>query len=161
MNIEEIKKELTNIGVGKIIGKSHYLAVWQLEKSEKLFRFVLSYVHKTDYIFNIFKFNLKDNKLTLLYYPEIHTAQFPDLILSCTIDLNTGEMINRRYKKETCPILHRKEIFINKDIHSHFYDEAVRVTKKAEKLGLFNNPKMIGYKHKWEDLKRQKGVTLL
>jgi len=155
--IDAIKKH-----AGKVVGQNYYLSVWQFEQDEKLLRFVLNMVHGIDYQINMVKFNLRDNKVSLLYYPMMYTEQFPSLKWSYTIDLNKyvhhEHYTFRQYKPMFAPILHRKELFINPTTHKRLYDEAVSLTKRAENLGLFDDTKRIGYSHKWEQLKFEKGI---
>lgn len=112
----------------------------------------------TDY--NVIKYNIDGQSLSLLFYDEFFSAPFPVLKHSHRIDLVTKRIEKRNYSESlNPPILHRKELLISKDDPRLLaYKE---ITATAEQLGLFDNEVSIGYQQSWESLILSKGFKLI
>jgi len=112
----------------------------------------------TDY--NVVKYDIKSQALSLLWYPDFFINAFPALELSYRIDLSTKRVEKRSYQSSlNPPILHRKELFLSQnDPHIAQFKE---LTATAEQLGLFENPIHIGFKQAWENLITEKGFQLI
>ena len=112
----------------------------------------------TDY--NIVKYDLNGNTLSLLNYPHFFDDAFPALATSYRIDLSAQRVEKRSYQNSfNPPILHRKELFVSPDNpHNAQFKE---LTATAEQLGLFDNPLRIGFKQAWEMLIAEKGFQLM
>jgi DNA phosphorothioation-associated putative methyltransferase len=120
---------------------------------------VLAVLHAgTDY--NIVKYDIKGESLSLLWYPTFFTEPFSALEKSYRIDLKSKRVEKRNYQASfNPPILHRKELFLNQDDpHISKFRE---LTATAEQLGLFENPIRIGFKQAWENLIAEKGFRLV
>ncbi len=112
----------------------------------------------TDY--NIVKYDINGQDLSLLWYPGFFTDPFPALEKSYRIGLNTKRVEKRSYQTSlNPPILHRKELLLSPD---DSYSPPFReLTATAEQLGLFENPIHIGFKQAWENLIAEKGFQLV
>ena len=112
----------------------------------------------TDY--NIVKYDINGQALSLLWYPGFFNDPFPALEKSYRIDLKSKRIEKRSYQASlNPPILHRKELFLSPDDpHSRQFRE---LTATAEQLGLFENPIHIGFKQAWENLITEKGFQLV
>jgi DNA phosphorothioation-associated putative methyltransferase len=112
----------------------------------------------TDY--NIVKYDIKGEGLSLLWYPRFFNDPFPALEKSYRIDLKSKRVEKRSYQVSlNPPILHRKELFLSQnDTHIAQFQE---LTLTAEQLGLFENPIRIGFKQAWENLIAEKGFQLV
>lgn len=112
----------------------------------------------TDY--NIVKYDINGQALSLLAYPGFFDDAFPALEKSYRIDLKSKRVEKRSYQASfNPPILHRKELFLSQDDpHIAQFKE---LTATAEQLGLFDNPLRIGFKQAWENLIAEKGFQLV
>ncbi len=112
----------------------------------------------TDY--NIVKYDINGQALSLLWYPGFFNDPFPALEKSHRIDLKFKRVEKRSYQASlNPPILHRKELLLSQDDpHSPPFRE---LTATAEQLGLFENPIHIGFKQAWENLIAEKGFQLV
>jgi len=108
---------------------------------------------------NILKLYKRDFKVTFLSYPDFETYSYPSLKRSYTVDLEKLSMRKASYEKsENPPILHRKEKFVKSDFPLRASFE--EVTAEGEKIGLYENPRSIGFKKNWERLISNKGYFL-
>ena len=110
--------------------------------------------------YNVVKYDIDGQALSLLWYPDFFNDPFPALEKSYRIDLNTKRVEKRSYQASlNPPILHRKELFLSQnDPHRSQFQE---LTATAEQLGLFENPIRIGFKQAWETLIAEKGFQLV
>ncbi len=109
--------------------------------------------------YNIVKYSLVNDKISLLNYPDFFNEPFPVLEYSWKILLTTERIDKRTYKNSlNPPILHRKELFLSAD-HPR-QDEYKSLTASAEDLGLFKNKTKIGYQRAWNDLISSIGYQL-
>ncbi|MDO9423623.1 MAG: DNA phosphorothioation-associated putative methyltransferase [Methylobacter sp.] len=110
--------------------------------------------------YNIVKYDINGQALSLLWYPGFFSDPFPALEKSYRIDLSTKRVEKRSYQASlNPPILHRKELFLSQDDpHSAQFQE---LTATAEQLGLFAYPIHIGFKQAWENLITEKGFQLV
>jgi hypothetical protein len=110
--------------------------------------------------YNVVKFNVNDDVLSLLSYPDFFDEPFPALARSWRIDLISKRVETRHYANSyNPPILHRKEQFI--PISHPRRSEFIALTQTAEQLGLFDNTLRIGFKRAWEDLIAERGFQLI
>jgi DNA phosphorothioation-associated putative methyltransferase len=112
----------------------------------------------TDY--NIVKYDIGGQALSLLWYPGFFNQPFPALEKSYRIDLKSRRVEKRSYQASlNPPILHRKELLLNRnDPRIPYY---AKLTATAEQLGLFEKPIHIGFKQAWENLIAEKGFQLV
>lgn len=108
---------------------------------------------------NVLKLYKRDFRVAFLNYPDFESDSYPALKHSYTVDLSKLSMRKASYEKsENPPILHRKETFVSKDfpLASTFKE----ITSEGEKIGLYENPRSIGFKKNWERLISNKGYYL-
>jgi len=88
------------------------------------------------------------SSVALLAYPDFFDDPFPALQESWLIDLEAGTVRHRSYvQSDNPPILHRKELLLPPD-HPRRAEFAA-LTQMAEAIGLFDDPKRIGYRKQW------------
>ncbi len=94
------------------------------------------------------KFQLRQPKISYLFYPDFDTDAHPALQTSIQINLETGEVKCIDYSaSENPPVLHRKETFITRDYPN--YHKFARLTRSEEKWGLLDNTSVIGTREGW------------
>lgn len=107
---------------------------------------------------NIIKLSMGKPQISYLYYPDFDTQGHPALKGSLVIPLNSFHIKYRDYADATNPfILHRKETLIPPQ--HPFRAKFERLTKREERLGLYDKPELIGTKAGWEELLTVKGLT--
>ena len=108
---------------------------------------------------NIVKFFKRDHKVALLNYPRFFEDTYPALDHAYTVDLEKGTFRESDYRNsDNPPILHRKETFLKSDHPS--VPLFRKITEEGEKVGLYINPRSIGFKKSWERLISRKGYVL-
>ncbi len=94
------------------------------------------------------KFQLRQPKISYLFYPDFDTDAHPALQTSIQINLETGEVKCLDYSNsENPPVLHRKETFVTTDYPN--YEKFARLTRSEEKWGLLDNTSVIGTREGW------------
>ena len=94
------------------------------------------------------KFQLRQPKISYLFYPDFDTDAHPALKTSIQINLETGEVKSIDYSNsENPPVLHRKETFVTADYPN--YEKFARLTRSEEKWGLLDNTSVIGTREGW------------
>jgi len=108
---------------------------------------------------NLIKFFKRDHKVALLNYPRFFEDAYPALVHAYTVDLERGTFRESDYRNsDNPPILHRKETFLKPDHPSvSLFQE---ITEEGERIGLYRNPRSIGFKKSWERLISRKGYVL-
>jgi hypothetical protein len=108
---------------------------------------------------NVIKFFKRDHRVTLLNYPRFFEDAYPELDHAYTVDLEKGTFRESDYRSsENPPILHRKETFLKSDHPSvPLFRE---ITEEGERIGLYQNPRSIGFKKSWERLISRKSYVL-
>jgi DNA phosphorothioation-associated putative methyltransferase len=92
-----------------------------------------------------------------LCYPDFETQGHPALIGSLVVPLDSFHIQYRDYTDSKNPfILHRKEALVETDQPSRTKFECL--TRREEKLGLYDNPELIGTRVGWEELLKLKGL---
>lgn len=110
--------------------------------------------------YNIVKYDLNSQMLSLLWYPDFFTNPFPALETSYRIDLDAERVEKRSYQRSiNPPILHRKELFIS--ANDPRIDQFKELTNSAEQIGLFEDAIHIGFKQAWKNLIAEKGFQLI
>jgi len=109
--------------------------------------------------FNLLRVDSAEEKLALLHYPGFFDEPFPALAESWRVDLATGTVRHRTYADSlNPPILHRKELLLPAD-HPRRAEYAA-LTAACESVGLFDDPRRIGYRRQWQQLMRERGFML-
>lgn len=108
---------------------------------------------------NVLKVDESGAVVSALYYPEFFSAAFPELREAWRIDMAGGRVSYRSYVDSlNPPILHRKELLLP---HEHpDRPKFAALTKQAEALGLFDEPRLIGFREAWEALIARVGYRL-
>ncbi|MFC4654057.1 DNA phosphorothioation-associated putative methyltransferase [Rheinheimera marina] len=109
---------------------------------------------------NIVKLFKTNFRLSLLNYPDFYTDAYPALQQSVTVDLaKLQHRVTHYGEHDNPPILHRKEHFILPD-HPE-YESFCMITLEGETAGLYDNPRMIGFKASWQRLIAKHGYELV
>jgi DNA phosphorothioation-associated putative methyltransferase len=155
---------------GKLVGDKRYLHVDALptlaqapEGNQLLERVaqaeVLAGVRRGEQ-FNLVRVELKGSAIALLHCPAFADAPFPALAASWLVDPDAGTVGYRTYADSlNPPILHRKELLLPADDPRR--DAWAALTAACESVGLFDDPRRIGYKRQWEQLIRERGYRIV
>lgn len=109
---------------------------------------------------NIVKLFKTGFRLSLLHYPDFYTDAYPALKQSVTVDLaKLQHRVTHYHEHDNPPILHRKEHFILPD-HPD-YESFCLITQEGEAAGLYDNPRMIGFRASWQRLIAKHGYELV
>ena len=110
--------------------------------------------------FNLVRIDEAGPCIALLNYPEFADDPFPSLRESWLADLDRLKVGYRTYADSlNPPILHRKELLLLlDDPRREGYSE---LTRMAESIGLFEDPKRIGYRRQWLRLVQEKGYRIV
>jgi DNA phosphorothioation-associated putative methyltransferase len=109
--------------------------------------------------FNVVKLG-QDGGVSLLDYAGFFEQAFPVLRRYWTVDLAQSRCRFRSYQDSlNPPILHRKELLLP---HGHPAIPAFSVlTRAAEQIGLFDDPRRIGFLQAWESLLALRGYRVV
>ncbi len=163
MEFDKYKNFIKQIKTGKQLPDSvyiHHSAITDIP--EELYNLLITIadtlkISSTDW--NILKLYKRDFKVAFLSYPTFESYSYPSLQHSYTVDLSKCSVRKSSYaKSENPPILHRKETFVKNDFPLKATFESV--TAEGEKIGLYENPRSIGFKKNWERLISNKGYYL-
>ena len=126
----------------------------RVEQAEKL-----AQVSRNDH-FNLARIDHTGQNVSLLNYPEFFDDPFPALRESWLVDLDSSTVSYRTYSESLNPtILHRKELLLRSDDPRR--EVCVELTNMAESVGLFDEPRRIGYRRQWLALIREKGYRIV
>lgn len=156
--------------IGKVVGDKRYLHVDALPapadgpESEALLASLaeaeaLVGVRRGEH-FNLVRVEATGGSLALLHYPEFSDEPFPTLAASWRVDLDAGSVGFRTYADSlNPPILHRKELLLAADDPRR--EAWAALTAACESVGLFDDPRRIGYRRQWEQLVRERGYRMV
>jgi DNA phosphorothioation-associated putative methyltransferase len=163
MEFRDYKELVKSISIGKHLPDAIYvhtsaLDTVPLELAAHIAR-VVATLELDRKEWNIVKFFRRDHKVALLNYPRFFEDAYPELDHAYTVDLERGTFRESDYKNaDNPPILHRKETFLKPD---HPFAPLFReITEEGERIGLYQNPRSIGFKKSWERLISRKGYVL-
>ena len=109
--------------------------------------------------FNLVRIDDAGPCIALLNYPAFDDDPFPALRESWLVDLDRATVGYRTYADSfNPPILHRKELLLPADHPRR--EEYAALTRTAESIGLFDEPRRIGYRRQWLALVREKGYRI-
>jgi DNA phosphorothioation-associated putative methyltransferase len=163
MEFRRYKELVSCIPVGKQLPDAVYLHrsaldLIPLELGAHLAKSVAS-LGLDDKEWNLVKFLKRDHKVALLNYPRFFEDAYPAIAYSYTIDLERRAFRASDYRNsDNPPILHRKETFLKPDHPS--IPLFKKITEEGERIGLYVNPRLIGFKKPWERLLGRKGYVL-
>jgi len=163
MNFEEFKNHIKNIHAGKHLPDALYLHKSALDKIPASLKvFVVDSIESLNLSarpWTVLKLYKRDFKISLLNYPEFYTEAFPSLESSYSIDLQALAYKKIHYKNsKNPPILHRKETLL--DPENPKIPIFKKLTEQAEKEGLFEKKRKIGFKNAWEKILKEKGLHI-
>ena len=100
---------------------------------------------------NIIKFPYEKKSISYHNYPDFDKNPHPELKTVTKVDLLNLKIIDKDYSsRSNPPILHRKELFIDKSDKN--YQKFFKLTKQEEEAGLYTDITRIGTKKYWEEL---------
>lgn len=109
--------------------------------------------------FNLVRLDDAGPCIALLNYPDFADNPFPALRESWLVDLTAGTLSYRTYADSlNPPILHRKELFLPPE-HPRRAEYSA-LTAACESVGLFDDPRRIGYRRQWLALICERGYRL-
>lgn len=109
--------------------------------------------------FNVVKLG-QNGGVSLLDYPGFFTQAFPVLRRYWTVDLDKATVRFRSYADSlNPPILHRKELLLPQS-HPSAASFAT-LTRAAEQIGLFDDPRRIGFLKAWDELLARRGYRVV
>lgn len=163
MNYEKYKGFIGSVSVGKQLPDSVYVHKSAVSEIPEELALVLDKIAATLKIpsteWNILKLYKRDFKVAFLNYPDFDSYSYPALNHSYTVDLAKLTVRKASYENsDNPPILHRKETFVKSDYKFRSY--FTEITAEGEKIGLYENPRTIGFKKNWERLISNKGFYL-
>ncbi|WP_114807045.1 DNA phosphorothioation-associated putative methyltransferase [Vibrio cholerae] len=164
MNAQIFKSLVKEVTVGKQLPDAIYLhrdAISAIpEKLQKFIPAVAKALKLPDEQWNIVKLFKNEFRLSLLNYPEFYSDSYPALEQSLNVDLSKlTHKITCYRTSDNPPILHRKETMVLS--HSEYFQHFVALTQEGEKAGLYENTRIIGFKHSWLNLIQKKGYKLI
>lgn len=108
---------------------------------------------------NIIKLHRLKPKVSYLSYPDFDRKAHPGLRGALVVPLKSFDVKFYDYSKsDNPPILHRKEEFVPSTYPHKVKFE--KLTKQEERWGLYENPKIIGTRERWNEVLQTKGVQL-
>lgn len=149
----EKKSPPISIFRGKIVGGAIYvhksaLHLLSIEHTQAINK--ATNLNWENYAWNVLKLNKQDkNKLSFLDYQDFDEYEFPCLNNSYQIDLKNCMFSGRKHSSSNPPVLHRKELLINRNHPS--FRKFSNLTKTLEELGAFKNIVKLGTKLRWKD----------
>jgi len=164
MNSEKFNELIKQVRTGKKLPDAIYLHKDAFSALPPLLaRFigvVASALKVPDSDWNIVKLFKANFRLSLLNYPNFYTDAYPLLQQSITVDLaKLQHRVTRYDEHDNPPILHRKEHFILPE-HPD-YESFCLITQEGEAAGLYDNPRMIGFKASWQRIIAKHGYELM
>lgn len=108
---------------------------------------------------NVIKFRRDKAKVSYLTYNNFDRDAHPALQTAITVGLRSLNAKYRSYRESlNPPILHRKETLVPEDYPGR--DKFRRLTKREERLGLYEDVRSIGTRDGWASKLREQGVKL-
>lgn len=150
-----------SLAVGKAVGGSIYLHVSAIPASaDDLLARAMELADVSDGAFNVVRFGLHRQEVSLLSYPGFFVEAFPLLAQTWSIDFDARRSEHRAYDPAgNPPVLHRKELLL--DIDDPLRALFASVTSEAERRGLFTDPAIIGHRVQWEEELRARGARVV
>lgn len=150
--------------IGKRIGHRLYLHTGQLTEIESNIACLIDKAseilrRRVDARFNIVRLNENEDEIAFLDYPDLGAEPFPALANSWRVHLPSELVTHRSYTESlNPPILHRTELLLPADHPARAGLQAL--TDTCESVGLFKNPRLIGFRQQWDARIREKGYRL-
>ncbi len=110
--------------------------------------------------FNVARFEQSTGRVSLLNYPNFFEDAFPALYEGWHVDVPSGRVSYRTYRDSLSPpVLHRKELMLPGDHPRRAEFQAL--TQAAETIGLFRDPRRIGFRDQWLRLVHENGYQIV
>jgi hypothetical protein len=160
MNFRTFSMLISELSFGKRVRNDHYIHYVGLPSCPRELQKLVEEVRNLanageDY--NVIKFNLLDFRVSLLSYPNFFENPHPELRSSISVNLGSGKITRHDYtSSDNPPILHRKEALLP-PLHP-LAEEFQALTREEEAHGLYNTPRIIGFKKNWDFLLAEKGL---
>lgn len=152
-------------GVGKRVGDELYVHIsavdrlTDLRQRAPLLEALASLAPAVAARVNVVKLNTRSSRVSLLEYAAFDDDAFPVLANSWTGSNACTGFTQRSYVESlNPPILHRKELLVDQEHPARA--RWCALTAEAEKLGLFDDTRIIGFRMNWERLIAAKGYQL-
>ena len=163
MNPSEFKEAVRALKFGKTLPDAVYLHYSLLAEMTLLGAFVakvLNAVKIEPASWNVLKLYRGEFKFSCLNYPQFDSDPYPALANSTVVDLERKTVRSISFDEEDDPpILHRKELLVSDSYPG--YLEFLEVTKEAEAAGLYQDPRRIGTRQRWDRAIRDVGYELI
>lgn len=146
---------------GKLVNGKRYLhrdALHLLSESE-YGKVVSAGEIASDAEWNVVKFHLNPDFVSLLHYPNFSSEPFPELRSSVTVDLRSKEYRQRIYAENAnLPILHRKELLLAPDDSRR--PGFVALSDALDARDLLQDAGGVGYREQWNARLRGAGLRV-
>ena len=150
---------------GKTVAQNTYVHIDSLDMLDPSWREAVAHAAmlakaETGRDFNVVKLNQDGTSISLLDYSGFFDEAFPVLRRYWTVDLAKSTVRFRTYAESlNPPILHRKELLL---VDKHPLRETFsKLTLAAGQVGLFDDPRRIGFKRAWEALLNSRGYRVV
>ena len=150
MEVLGYARALEELTIGKRLPQAVYLHIDGLAEAPPALRaFVAGAAERvpSGVSWNVVKLSHHAPKVSFLWYPRFFEDAFPELASSFIVDLISGIAQRRDYGDENPPLLHRKEALLPSG-HSAIAP-AEALTRVAERFGLFEAAREIGFRAEW------------
>ncbi len=151
--------------IGKRVGQRFYLHTDQVAESESTIGGLIAkasviLARRADARFNVIRLNENEDEVAFLDYPSLGAEPFPSLASSWRVHLPSELVTYRSYAESlNPPILHRTELLLAEGHPARPSLQAL--TDACESAGLFEHPKLIGFRQQWDAQIREKGYQLI
>lgn len=142
-----------SLNVGKVVGKARYLHISAISALDQLYGKILTKCLELigeSISWNVVKFDLAaTHRVSFLFYTDIYSNPFPELMASTNVDLKTEQVKHRIYSRTNPPILHRKELLLlPSDVQVPTFSS---LTCRLVELGAFEEIYKYGTKLPWQN----------
>ena len=163
MDFQSFTNAVKKIDFGKKLPNAIYIHESAINaipvELQQLIETITSSLNISQNDWNIVKLYRRDFTFTLLHYPTFDQYPYPPLAKSITIDLSKLSMREASYENsENPPILHRKECFLKPG--DDRIETFIAFTQEGEKIGLYENTSIIGFRNSWARIIKKKGYYL-
>lgn len=151
VDFEKYEQLVSEMPLGKRLPEAVYIHADGLTTLPPALSRMIAAVLETasiEHRWNVIKFAKERRQISLLWYPSFFEEGFPALQSALVVDLETGRSQRRTYAGVNVPILHRKETLL--PLGHSAIASAAALTRAAEEVGLFDDPRSIGNRLAWE-----------
>lgn len=156
-----IRTKISDCLIGKKTQEALYIHIQAVDKLDVTLRLYegISRQYLGQPEGNIIKFPYDKKSISYHNYPEFDKNPHPELKSVTKVDLLNLKIIDKDYStRSNPPILHRKELFIDRSDKN--YQKFLKLTKQEEEAGLYEDTSRIGTKKYWEELLVKKNFEI-